>query len=114
MIGRPRIWIVQDRRVIHVKGRGAAALIRDAGYRPYYVGSVRAYMLDVDRLADFTAFLDSRRISFEVTTLARVQPCTPEPQTPEPESPQSGTVGVPDSGSGQTPQGEESPSGDAA
>lgn len=69
MMGRPRIWIVQDRRVIHVKGRGAADLIRAAGLRPYYVGTVRAYMLDADRLADFTAFLDSRRVSFEVTTL---------------------------------------------
>jgi hypothetical protein len=67
-MSRPRIWIVQDRDCLLIKGRGAAGLIRDAGMRPYFVGSVRAHMLDADRLADFAAYLDYRNVRFEITT----------------------------------------------
>jgi hypothetical protein len=43
---------VRRGRCILIRGRSAAELIREAGRTPYYVGTVRAYMLDSEHEAD--------------------------------------------------------------
>ena len=64
---RHPISIIERENTIVV--RGNARMLLEAGqFKGIYAGTVRGWMLDLDRLADLTAFLDSRRVAYRVTT----------------------------------------------
>lgn len=67
-MSRPCVWIIQEPNRVLVKGRRVGQLLTDGGFKPFYVGTVQAYILDAHRLADFAAWLDYRNVPFEVTT----------------------------------------------
>ena len=64
---RHPITIVQRENTIVVKGNAKSLL--DAGkFRAIYAGTVQGWMLDLDRLPDLAAYLDSRHVAYRVTT----------------------------------------------
>ena len=63
-----RLHITQRERTIVVRGHKAGRILTEGGFTPFFVGTVRGFMLDVDRLADLAAWLDYKNIPFEVTT----------------------------------------------
>ena len=64
---RHPIVIVERENTIVVRGN-ARMLLQAAGLKGIYSGTVRGLLLDLDRLPDLTAFLDSRRVPYRVTT----------------------------------------------
>ena len=66
MAARKPLWIIEQGNSIVVKGN-AKLLLQDGGFRGIYVGTVRGWILDRERLADLCAFLDARRVAYVVT-----------------------------------------------
>jgi hypothetical protein len=66
-MSRPCIWILEQPDALLIKGRGAGHLLRGGGFKPYYVGTHRAFMLDRHRRADLMAYLESRGVPYQVT-----------------------------------------------
>lgn len=57
-----RITVTKDGACLVVRGWRAADLAREAGLRPVYSGVSRGWLLDVRRLSDLVAFLESRNV----------------------------------------------------
>lgn len=64
-------------RTIKIRNRGTtivlngyrvSRLAQDAGLRPVFNGIAGGWVADSTRLADLTAYLDHRRVGYEVTT----------------------------------------------
>jgi hypothetical protein len=66
MSRRKPLWIVENGNTYIVKGNARQVLL-DGGFTPYYVGSVKGFMVDAHRVPDLLAYLDSRRVAYEVT-----------------------------------------------
>lgn len=66
-MSRPRIRIVEQSNTLQVTGRRAGDLLRGGGFKPIFVGTAQAYLLDRNRLADLAAYLDYRNVPFEIT-----------------------------------------------
>jgi hypothetical protein len=62
------VRIVETATTIELKGRRVGDLLRAGGFRPIFLGTVQAFVLDRHRLADVAAFLDYRNVPFELTT----------------------------------------------
>jgi len=60
---RKRITVTLDGRVAVFKGWQVAELIKEAGAKPIYAGTVGGWMIDRHRLADVLAYLDERNIA---------------------------------------------------
>lgn len=58
MRGRRKAWVAESDRIILIKGPRVADTLRDAGYRPIFLGTQRAYSLDHRHLADVMAVLE--------------------------------------------------------
>lgn len=66
MAPRKPLWIVESGNTIIVKGN-ARMLLQAGGFRGVWVGTVRGWLLDRERLPDLCAFLDTRRVAYVVT-----------------------------------------------
>ena len=73
MVSRAPLSIIDRGTTVVVRGN-AMTVLRDGGFRGLYVGTVRGWILDGHRLPDLTAYLDSRRIPFEVAPRTEVAP----------------------------------------
>lgn len=58
MRGRRTAWVVESDRIILVKGFRVADVLRDAGFKPLYLGTRQAFSLDHRHLADVLAVLE--------------------------------------------------------
>lgn len=65
---RHRISITLDGRIAVIRGWRAVDLIRDAGCKPLYAGTVGGWMIDRHRLGDLLAYLEQRSIAVTVIT----------------------------------------------
>jgi hypothetical protein len=65
---RKPLWIIERPHTIIVKGN-AKMILQAGGFKPIYVGTVRGFLLDRERLPDILAYLESRHIAYEVTSL---------------------------------------------
>lgn len=63
---RKPLWVIENGKTYIIKGNARQVLL-DGGFTPYYVGTVRGFLVDAHRIPDLLAFLDSRRIAYEVT-----------------------------------------------
>lgn len=63
MSTRRRLTITLDGRVAVVRGWGAADLIKAAGGKPIYAGTVGGWMVDAQRVGDLIAYLEQRNIA---------------------------------------------------
>lgn len=63
---RKPLWVIENGKTYIVKGNARQVLL-DGGFTPYYVGTVRGFMVDADRVPDLLAYLDSRHVAYEVT-----------------------------------------------
>lgn len=60
---RPPLRIAKQGSCIVVKGN-ARQILLDGRFTPYYVGTVRGFMIDAHREADLLAYLDSRGVPY--------------------------------------------------
>ncbi|MBM0128058.1 hypothetical protein [Pimelobacter simplex] len=68
MSTRRRITVTIDGRVAIFKGWQVAALLKEAGTKPIYAGTVAGWMIDRHRLADVLAYLDERNIAVTISS----------------------------------------------
>jgi hypothetical protein len=62
---RRPLRIAQDGRTIVVRGN-AKLILDDSPFRAIYIGTRRGWVLDARRLPDLCAYLDSRRVTYDV------------------------------------------------
>lgn len=67
MSGRRTAWVISEPQRVLVKGYNVATLLREAGMRPVYLGTVKAWALDAHRLPDVVAWLEYRNVTVTVT-----------------------------------------------
>jgi hypothetical protein len=67
-MSRPRVRIVETTTTLQIKGRRVGDLLRAGGFRPIFLGTVQAFVLDAHRLPDVAAFLEYRNVPFQLTT----------------------------------------------
>jgi hypothetical protein len=60
------LWIIEERRRLIVKGN-AKLVLAEGGFRGLYVGTVKGWILDRERLPDLLAYLDHRRVPYTLT-----------------------------------------------
>lgn len=65
-MARKPLWIIENGNTIIIKGN-AKLILTEGGFRGMYVGTVKGWMLDRHRMPDLLAYLDSRRVPYEVT-----------------------------------------------
>jgi len=65
-VTRRRIRIEEQGNVVIVRGWGASDLLKQAGIKPFWVGTQGGFMVDLDRLPDLLAHLQQRRIAVEI------------------------------------------------
>jgi len=65
-MARKPLWIIEQGQSFVVKGN-ARQILADGGFRGIYVGTVRGWILDRHRQADFMAYLDAHRPPYQVT-----------------------------------------------
>lgn len=63
---RKPLWIIENGNTYIVKGNARQVLL-DGGFKPLYVGTVKGFLIDTYRVPDMLAYLDSRRIAYQVT-----------------------------------------------
>lgn len=73
-----RIIATLDGRIVVFTGWRVAELLKEAGAKPIYAGTVGGWMIDRHRLGDVLAYLEQRNISVTVLGEGTHSASTPE------------------------------------